>query len=418
MNRWKEQFENHNIHKSVKEIEKFINTNFDNVDEDEIIEKRRLLKFISMIKELLSNIDYEVIPFNVLDNLDAQLRDNGFYSQLSSYSENGTMKYLINANNHITNHLINYLTQFMILSKNFSVNKDIKVLEESLDTFSNAIVDSKSSISNDLKTFKNELNNNSEKLNELNSLIEKRKNETDNLLSQWQQQFSDAQEKRSNDYTNLSEKLKENTNIEIEKHISSNQEKLENSFNQFQSNIDNYLIESKDKHQSILDLYNLTAGDSVAAAYISNANDEKEQADKWRNISICFIVATAIWIGIAFFFDSGLAKDGTTILWHKLISSFSLTGVLLFGAGYSSQQSNKHRNNEIKTRWFALEVKAIDPFISSLDESMQKELKKQLSEKLFAQSSQIDNSDKKIMDEHLYKTIVQGMVDILKVKGN
>ena len=49
--------------------------------------------------------------------------------------------------------------------------------------------------------------------------------------------------------------------------------------------------------------------------------------------------------------------------------SFSLTAVLLYGAAYSAQQSTKHRNNEKRARWFALEIKAIDPFISSLPES-------------------------------------------------
>jgi hypothetical protein len=51
--------------------------------------------------------------------------------------------------------------------------------------------------------------------------------------------------------------------------------------------------------------------------------------------------------------------------------SFSLTAVLLYGAAYSAQQSTKHRNNEKRARWFALEIKAIDPFISSLPESDQ-----------------------------------------------
>ncbi|WP_210467703.1 hypothetical protein, partial [Vibrio crassostreae] len=51
--------------------------------------------------------------------------------------------------------------------------------------------------------------------------------------------------------------------------------------------------------------------------------------------------------------------------WSKYLLTFSLTGVLLFGAGYTAQQSSKHREEARRTRRFALQVKALDPYISS-----------------------------------------------------
>lgn len=413
MSRWQEQFDNHVIHETLEELESYVDTNFDDVDEDEVIERRRLLKVFSILKELLNNIDPEIVPFNTLDSLNTQLKHQSCSPQLSSYKQNGNVQHLINANNHITNTLAQ-LTQYMILSDNFSVNKDIKPLEKSLDSFSSAIIDNKTKLSGEISDLEKKVNDNDTKLIQLNSTIEQKKQETDTLISQWQQQFSDAQDRRNTDYNTWSEKLKTSTNEEIDNHISENKDKLDKNNQVFLDEINTYLTEAKDKHQAILDLYNLTAGDSVASAYISNADEEKDQANFWRWASISFIVATAIWIGIAFFMDTGIASDGKTILWNKLITSFSLTGVLLFGAAYSAQQSNKHRSNEKKARWFALEVKAIDPFIASLDETMQKELKKQLSEKLFAQANKHEDSDKKIIDEHAFNTIVKGITDIFK----
>ncbi len=89
-----------------------------------------------------------------------------------------------------------------------------------------------------------------------------------------------------------------------------------------------------------------------------------------------------------------------------------LTGVLLYGAAYSSQQSTRHRNNEKRTRGFALEVKAIDPFISSLGEEERNQLKRLLSEKLFRQSGNVGSSESRVFDEHAYKMIIKGIPEI------
>ncbi len=416
MNRWNKEFDEHPIHTTINELNSYINTNFDDVDENEIIEKRRIIKILSTIEKLLSNIDPEIIPFSTLDSFNKQLRQPDCFTQLKNYNDNGNAQHLVNANNYFTKILAQF-TQYMILSENFSVNSDIKPLESTLDSFTSAITSSKDNLADNIETIEKSVTDNEQRLTQLDKTIEQKKQETDSLISQWQQQFSDAQDRRNTDYNTWVEKLKNDTNTNIETHITDNKKILDDNNKTFSGSIDTYLNEAKDKHQAILDLYQLTAGDSVASAYIANADEEKGQANFWRWASVGFIIATAIWISVAFFLDTGIASDGKSILWPKLITSFSLTGVLLFGAAYSAQQSNRHRINEKKIRWFALEVKAIDPFIASLDDAMQKELKKQLSEKLFAQSIQADDSDKKIIDEHAYKTLVQGIVDILKVKS-
>ena len=59
-------------------------------------------------------------------------------------------------------------------------------------------------------------------------------------------------------------------------------------------------------------------------------------------------------------------------------------------------------------------MKAIDPFIASLDDADQKALKKQLSEKLFGQGDNETESDHKVIEEHALKTVFSGIIDILK----
>ena len=103
------------------------------------------------------------------------------------------------------------------------------------------------------------------------------------------------------------------------------------------------------------------------------------------------------------------------ISWSQLLKAFSVTGVLLFGAAYSAKQSNIHRQNEKRTRWFALEVKAIDPFIASLKEDDRKALKNELSKRLFGQKDENNEKDK-VFDDHAFKVVIKGITDVLKSK--
>ena len=88
--------------------------------------------------------------------------------------------------------------------------------------------------------------------------------------------------------------------------------------------------------------------------------------------------------------------------------------MLLAAAGYFSLQSKLHRDSEQQMRWFALEVKAIDPFLSSLDDLDQKELKKKLSEKLFGQDRASTNKGDGKIDVNAYEEITASFMSPLK----
>jgi len=59
-----------------------------------------------------------------------------------------------------------------------------------------------------------------------------------------------------------------------------------------------------------------------------------------------------------------------------------------------------------------LEVKAFDPFISSLEPQQQQELKRQLAERIFGQSSMSD-VDSKVIDEHALRAFTDALGKIL-----
>ncbi|MFO7831710.1 MAG: hypothetical protein R6V18_06965 [Desulfuromonadaceae bacterium] len=50
MSRWKDKLNEHPIHETLSELETLINTDFDDIDEQELVERRRFDKVLNAYK--------------------------------------------------------------------------------------------------------------------------------------------------------------------------------------------------------------------------------------------------------------------------------------------------------------------------------------------------------------------------------
>ena len=129
---------------------------------------------------------------------------------------------------------------------------------------------------------------------------------------------------------------------------------------------------------------------------------------------VCYaaIFAWVLFKGKLGFGIGGL--DG--IDWPVVVTTVSVTIVAFFAARFAGQQSRIHRINEQRMRWFSFEIAAIDPFISSLPVEMQRELKKELSQRLFGQDRVIEEntSTGKSIDVDAVKSITNPIMETLK----
>jgi len=455
MSRWNEQYKVHAIHATLEWLHESASKEFDDIDENEISEKRRFIKTINKYISVLSDLDPEIVPFNQLDSLNTALRNPNVTNQINAYTQNGTVANLAAASDQLTNQL-SVLSLLLSLAENVPVQNPIVDLEQLIDSATSTLVGKKDVLSAELEKLGLSVEEKEEKLVVLSKLIDQKSSEMTTSVNQWQNQFSTAQESRSQEFSKWRDNFSTEKGAEVDLAIQQFEEKLEKSSESFSVEINDILNDGNDKHQSILELYEITAGDSVGAGYLKNANDEKKQADNWRKISVSFIALTVAWLLFSFFYNTSHMKQvptlvspvkasneqsevsksldvkkqkfdtenlikvgidyekGTPLLpWYTLFVTFSLSGVLLWGSAYAGQQSTKHRNNEKQTRWFALEVRAIDPFINSLETSDKNELKKQLSEKMFGQSFNRTTDDVKVIDEHVFKTVANTLGTIL-----
>ena len=445
MSRWQEQFDNHAIHQTLDQLQKWLNIELDDLDEGDIAELRRCRHVVELISSTIDELDAELIPFQQLDDLNNQLRSQNVWNQINAFGSNKQIQYIATANNHLST-VIQHLTWMVPYTNLKGNNDDISSLRSAVDQSLNALSNKKDELENELSELSNKAEELKRQKEQLETTIEQRRQEVDQQVSQWQQQFSDAQEKRSVAYNDWRNKVESEVKNETQALVDATQSEVESLEKNTIAEITQILSDSKNKHQEINELFQLASGDSISGGYSKFADKERLQSNIWRGIAVLFICLTAWWIFSAYDgikpptsnetaatlmpidveADSNTSKPdiagdlpqdiktkATSFDWHRFLLSFSLTGVLLFDAGYAGQQSNRHRESESRMRWFALQIKALDPYINSLDSEDQKELKKTLSEKFF--NGAHDNEVAKgMVDEHAISVVAKAITDAIK----
>jgi len=197
-------------------------------------------------------------------------------------------------------------------------------------------------------------------------------------------------------------------------------ERLKSAFDTFMTDAQERLKDMKAKHAAILEIHGLVGKDGVAGGYQKTATDEHNAANIWRIVTMISLGLAALWL-IVVFFLSFSGEPTANVNWSELAKASSLTLVLLTAAGFASRQSKAHRDLEQQMRWFSLEVQAIDPFLSSLEDADQRELKKQLVERLFGKDRTANQVKKSGVDVGAYKelsdSILKPVQEIAKLVG-
>ena len=419
MSRWKEKFKNHPIHITLKEIDNFLNVKTDDTSIEKKLEKRRISKLVNIFKDAFRNLDPELIPYRLLDEVHSAA-DN-VMRRLFRYNETGHYDYLRSANDSLDDILI-HLSQLLSITKRSESVRHVKELEKRLDRSTEFIHDKTLALEKEIL-----------KASELSKYIDTKKQETDSFISEWQKQyfndqqkrntifandqqkrntiFADDQQKRMDIFTNWKNDFEKERKTQLDQLIEAGNQELTTEQKKFSDTISSLITDAENKHKQILELYGLVTGESVAAGHSENAESEKRQADLWRWGTIIFIALTAFWLGVSYIINY------INFSWEQIIAAIPLTGIFLFGAAYSSRQSSLHRQNEKRVRWFSLEIKAIDPFIESLSEEERGKLKSEISTRLFGQ--QYNNTEKgtSIMDGHSLNAIIKAIKGALETKN-
>lgn len=410
MSRWQTKVSDHKIHAALKELRDCVSGQISEPAEGELAERRRFEKVIAAYQRTLGKLDPEFVPSDVLDANLSHLNQH-VLPQARLYRDKRDFPNLVSANDQLSN-LLQQLAIFQAMSGEIDTAPAITDLEGQMDSFAASIVQEQQAAEKELQRLLDASAQQEQKLADLGAKIETRNQEIDARTSEWQSQFSQAQENRSTDYNNWRQEINESsqskireiidrTNEELRENEEKHNERSSEIQHRFEAEIDDYLDRAKADYEAIRTLHGLAAEDSVGGGYVSNARKEGEVAIRWRRISVAFICFAAVWLFYSFW-----SRDGQ-FSWEAALMSIPLTFVLLAGAAYCAQQSTRHRNVEVQNRRFALEMAAIDPYLQSLPEADRVTLKKELTARYFGQMEHSNGPS--AYDEHEIKRVLEAL---------
>lgn len=423
MSRWSEVFESHPIHQTLSQSKEYLSTEVEGGDLDFEDERRRLIGVVDNLCEIVGGMDSEFYPKQWLDQLNQHMRHQNFLNQLQSYATSPGTSHLRTANDHITQ----YAPQVFHISSMSRPVESRKVLDntrKAFESFSDSMDSAARRTDERFSEYEAEFHKLSALVKSLEQEVEALEESADSKLSEWQEEFTSKQTSRAEEYS--AAKIKREEEIEsqfsewrdtIEKQragIEAVQEgKLHDTLESFKKVGSDVIKDVKIKHEEVKELHKLVGRDSVAGGYQSSAGEEGRQADLWRIVSLVCLVITAVWLVIKY--RSGFAPiEGGGVNWPELITAASLTAIFLYAASYTSRQSKMHRDNEKQLRSYALETKALDPFIADLERDEQQAIKAELVRRMFGQQAAQRSLDRPALDDGTVKTLVEKVSDTVK----
>ncbi|SDW82165.1 hypothetical protein SAMN05444358_1011853 [Ruegeria halocynthiae] len=420
MSRWSNEFENHPLHETLRQSAEFIEVEVENTELEFDEERHRLTKVLGNLQDTVTGLDDEFFPKALLDQINQHLRHGNFFQQLQAYMSSPQITHLQTANNHITQYAPQ-IYQLAAMSRLPEPQKVIKHAEKAYRSFSASmdgfIKQTEEKLEETAETH-SELEN---KANDLGDQLDSLSTNAETKFSEWQSDFTEKQTARAEEHseaqierdTKFEELLSEWRKSADTQHIElgkSQAEKLTTLLERFTKQGETALADVNAKHQAVLEIHKLVGRDSVAGGYQKSAGEEKKEADLWRWISMGSLGAAIVWLAFKYWVGFEPTDSGT-LNWANIITASSLTAILLVTAGYASRQSKMHRDNEKQMRSFALETKALDPFIANLEEKDQKEIKAELIKRMFGQQHiQISGRLNRI-DDGTVKTLAERIAD-------
>lgn len=415
MSHWIERIQGHVLFKELSDLEQSLESSREvaQADSTAFDAWERIERVTKFIRAFLSDIDPLLIPPTHLSNAHGQVQQAR--NQLNNFASNRNITHLNEANNQLDN-VLSYLGNIPSLDKSATVQE----LGEAASSYKKSIGSLVRSLEKQLAGVVEEKNSLHTKLQELTTEVAAQKQRADNVIVQFQQQFSAAQEARQTESTALETKrsnefetAEETRTEESEKANAAREQSFSDCLASVKSQHDALRAELSTNSKSLIDaletqkahaekVVGIISTEAVAHGYGKTANEERNAAKVWRIVAVGALI---VWIlaGLDFF---GLTYDKELSL-SALARQFLISTPFVLLAGFAALQVSKHQRAERINRQQELEIAAIDPYLATFDLDTRNEVKRILAEKLFGQKEvEPSKGDSKL--------VLETMTDMLK----
>ncbi|WBU40663.1 MULTISPECIES: hypothetical protein [Marinobacter] len=264
-----------------------------------------------------------------------------------------------------------------IINSDFSTPKSLEISKNISNTVKMISGDMNNKTSSSIDSGKFYIPGNSDFFDSEHENLEKRLKKTIN-------EFETERKRNSNSLAKIQDQIEslDQRSENISKKIAAEIEKIQTIYTETENYLANRKIEVDSLTESI-------SKDVFSGNYEERAAKEEQVADQLRKYSV-ISMAIAISIIAITVIDSSFHEYN----WASSILRVGLIFAVTLPAAYFAKESSRHREKQNSYLEKSLDLKAISPFISSLDKSDQDKIKVHLSNRLFAVTRITDEDQK------------------------
>ncbi len=343
------------------------------------------MKVLKVLAARFSKLDPEFFNVNAWGNFSSWL--NSALGNINNFIQNRSVGHLQNANGVLDNILdvlkpldvgptaeefksiadANAIFQQKIVEELKSVEARGKEIKAQLDLLSNAITQAKA------------------RLEENNQVIQQQKTRLDQSITEYQKQFSEAQEKRTKEFAdalkkNSDEFSKQSKTFENQNSEAAARQKkeYEKFFEDARRQSNAHLEFLQKREEDVNKIFGAIGSTAFAGNFKTTADTEASAANLWRWIALGLMAAMIAVGGFAFYYSISHDTD-----WRVFAFRLGTVLVLAVPAVYAANESSKHRERERLNRKIHLELASIDAYLVLLPEEQRNKIKGSLAEKFF-----------------------------------
>ena len=255
----------------------------------------------------------------------------------------------------------------------------------------------------DSATLKRSQDEMAEELIALHEKFSAQNSRVDAIVSEFQSQFSEAQENRVNKFQEFCDsKMQEFANI-----LDSAEGMLRERDEKLGVESENVVNELKRRQKQAQDLVHVIGNIGVTGNYQQTANKDEKAANWLRTGAIAMFLAGATIIVITAF-------QVNSIDWEFVLLRVGAAIVFAIPGWYLAYESDKHRSAAARNRRIELELASLGPFMENLESEEKRKLRGELTPKYFGQSHEAKDEKELLSSVRPLKDLLETIVKLVK----
>jgi hypothetical protein len=391
MTQWNERFKDHPVWKFLQDLGPAIDQALarDGNDPPSIELLQRLKAVQIFIGRRIAGADRYLLNQSQIDGINSSLQP--FLTEVRNFIANGSVGHLNNANSHAENAL-NVTSQVNVPY----TTEDFEGAKEAADSYRQTLDNAVIATTTAAAANRKELEGVRARIAELTAEITAEKARVTTTTTEFQSQFSKAQETRSSEYAEAqkgrqeafaqltteytTKLLEQNADFSKQrdditrKHIE-DVETLKVTFVDNTSKIRDEILKRKEEVENLL---GVIGSMGITSGYQHSANEAKWTTRLWQGVTVIALLGL---VGVAFY--AILVVPQGTFTWSTFAGRLYISITFGLLAAYSASQADRYQKLERTNRRLALELQAMGPFMAPMTVDKQQEFRLKIGERSF-----------------------------------